>query len=93
MLDKAEALSQELIRIRRDIHRHPELSFQEFRTAKLVADTLSEIGIETQDSEARCQNRMILFRAHKFYIFRKRSRFRNYFQNDGHGRRGSSFIR
>ena len=53
MLDKAEALSQELIRIRRDIHRHPELSFQEFRTAKLVADTLSEIGIEPQTEIGR----------------------------------------
>ncbi len=44
MLDKANALLPELIRLRRDIHRHPELSFQEFRTAQLVADTLQEIG-------------------------------------------------
>lgn len=44
MLDKAKALSSELIRLRRDIHRHPELSFQEMRTARLVAETLQEIG-------------------------------------------------
>jgi amidohydrolase len=44
MLTKAKALSQELTRIRRDIHSHPELSFQEFRTAQLVADTLRKIG-------------------------------------------------
>ena len=44
MLDKAKALSSELIRLRRDIHRHPELSFQEVRTARLVAETLQEIG-------------------------------------------------
>ncbi|MCB0214346.1 MAG: amidohydrolase [Anaerolineae bacterium] len=44
MLDKAKSLFPELIRLRRDIHRHPELSFQEVRTAKLVADTLQEIG-------------------------------------------------
>ena len=46
MLDKATALKDEIIRLRRDIHAHPELSFQEFRTAQLVADTLGEIGIE-----------------------------------------------
>jgi amidohydrolase len=53
MLDKAQALAPELIRIRRDIHQHPELSFQEFRTAQLVADTLSEIGIAPQTSIGR----------------------------------------
>jgi amidohydrolase len=44
VLDKAKALSSELVRLRRDIHRHPELKFQEVRTARLVADTLQEIG-------------------------------------------------
>jgi amidohydrolase len=48
MLDKAKALKDELVRLRRDIHRHPELGFQEFRTAALVADTLNEIGLEVQ---------------------------------------------
>ncbi len=53
MLEKAEALSPELTRIRRDIHQHPELSFQEFRTAELVADTLLELGIEPQTGIGR----------------------------------------
>ncbi|HEX9371809.1 MAG TPA: amidohydrolase, partial [Roseiflexaceae bacterium] len=44
MLRKAQTLSDELVRIRRDIHRHPELAFREVRTAALVADTLREIG-------------------------------------------------
>ena len=44
MLDKAKALNDEIVRLRRLIHANPELSFQEFQTAALVADTLSEIG-------------------------------------------------
>src|SRR6266487_4183736 len=44
MLDKARSLSEELIRLRRDIHRNPELAFKEVRTAGLVAETLREIG-------------------------------------------------
>jgi amidohydrolase len=44
MLDKAKSLSEELIRLRRDFHHHPELSFQEVRTARIVAETLQEIG-------------------------------------------------
>jgi amidohydrolase len=31
--------------IRRDIHAHPELSYAEYRTAKLIADKLTEWGI------------------------------------------------
>ena len=44
MLTRAVALSAELSRLRREIHLHPELGFQEVRTAALVADTLREIG-------------------------------------------------
>ena len=44
MLTRAQALAPEMTRLRRDIHRNPELGFQETRTAALVADTLGEIG-------------------------------------------------
>jgi amidohydrolase len=44
MLEKARGLADEIVRLRREIHRHPELAFREVRTAQLVADTLREIG-------------------------------------------------
>lgn len=53
MLDKAIQLKDELIRLRRDIHQHPELGFREFRTAALVADTLREIGLEPKTGVGR----------------------------------------
>ncbi len=45
MLSRAQDLAPELTRIRREIHRNPELSFQEVQTAALVAGTLNEIGV------------------------------------------------
>jgi hippurate hydrolase len=35
---------QELIAIRRDLHMHPELAFEEHRTSKIVADELTRLG-------------------------------------------------
>ncbi len=51
MLDKAKKLQPEMVRLRRDFHQHPELSFQEFRTAGIVADTLREIGYSDVQTE------------------------------------------
>jgi amidohydrolase len=53
MLTKAQTLADELTRLRRDIHQHPELGFQEYRTAALVADTLMELGISVQTGIGR----------------------------------------
>jgi amidohydrolase len=48
MLERAKAIHDKLIALRRTIHMNPELSFQEFKTASLVASTLSDLGIEYQ---------------------------------------------
>lgn len=44
----ANALESELIARRRDFHRYPELGFQEFRTAEIVAKELNALGLEVR---------------------------------------------
>jgi amidohydrolase len=48
----AQAMPQ-VVAWRRDIHEHPELSNQEVRTGKLVADALRKMGIEVREGVAR----------------------------------------
>ncbi len=43
-----DALEPELVELRRDLHAHPELAWQEERTTGLVADRLSAAGIDVQ---------------------------------------------
>ena len=45
---KISALKNTIIKTRRDIHKHPELSFKEFRTSKLVADKLESYGMQVE---------------------------------------------
>jgi hippurate hydrolase len=40
----------DLIAIRHDLHQHPELGFQESRTANIVADYLKNIGLEVHEN-------------------------------------------
>ena len=42
----ANQLTPKLIAWRRDFHQHPELGFQEFRTAAIVAEHLQSLGLE-----------------------------------------------
>jgi len=42
----AENYHQEIIQIRRYLHQHPELSFEEFETSKYIVQQLDKIGIE-----------------------------------------------
>lgn len=46
--DEANALRGQLVAVRRDLHAHPELAFQEVRTAGIVADKLNQLGFEVQ---------------------------------------------
>jgi len=46
LLLEAQALKEELIRIRRTLHSHPELGYTELMTSRLVSDYLLELGIE-----------------------------------------------
>ena len=46
--NRARALNSEIVGIRRDIHRHPELSFQEFRTTALVREYLLRQGLKIE---------------------------------------------
>lgn len=51
MLKQAESISDEIVRIRRDLHQHPELGFEEVRTAGIVADQLRSIGFDNVNTQ------------------------------------------
>jgi amidohydrolase len=45
-IDRIKTFADELTALRRDLHAHPELGFEEVRTAGIVADLLEGYGIE-----------------------------------------------
>ncbi len=53
MLDKAQTIAEQMVRWRRDIHAHPELGFEEKRTAALVAAVLTELGYRVRTGVGR----------------------------------------
>ncbi len=46
ILDRAKAIQEDIVAIRRDIHAHPEMGHQEVRTSKLIAETLRKFGVD-----------------------------------------------
>ncbi|NNF59194.1 MAG: amidohydrolase [Rhodothermaceae bacterium] len=57
MLDRIRALADEVfpevVRLRRTIHRRPELAFEEHETAALIAETLRGLGLEPTTGVAK----------------------------------------
>jgi amidohydrolase len=53
MLERAYELEDTLVSLRRDIHRHPELAFQEHRTAQQIVKRLTELGIAARTGVAK----------------------------------------
>lgn len=47
-LKQAEQINDDLVAMRRDFHQHPEIAFEEVRTAGIVAKTLGDLGLEVQ---------------------------------------------
>ncbi len=48
IIKELEDLQEEMQDWRRDIHAHPEIAFEEHRTAKIVAEKLESFGIEVE---------------------------------------------
>ncbi len=53
MLNRAREIEEQMVRWRRDIHRHPELGFRETRTAALVAEVLTGLGYRVRSGVGR----------------------------------------
>src|SRR6266571_9556448 len=48
-----DELVPDMVALRRDLHAHPELAFEEVRTSALVAQRLRSLGLEVQTGIAK----------------------------------------
>jgi amidohydrolase len=53
LLQQATAFERDLVALRRDLHRHPELSFREFRTAAAAASAVEALGFRVRRGVGR----------------------------------------
>src|SRR5262244_1626670 len=51
--DEVEKRLDAMVTLRRDFHRHPELSFQERRTSEIIAERLHAAGLEVRTGLAQ----------------------------------------
>lgn len=63
-LASAHALRDELVARRRDLHMYPELAYEEHRTAEIVADELTRLGLDVQTGLAETGVVAVLAGAH-----------------------------
>ncbi len=53
LLSRAQTFETDLIELRRDLHRHPELAFQEHRTAEVAARAVEALGYRVRRGVGR----------------------------------------
>ena len=53
MLEQAHSINETLVSLRHEFHRHPELGFEEHRSAQLIADRLAELGLTPRTGVAK----------------------------------------
>jgi amidohydrolase len=53
MLERAQAIGEQLVAWRREVHQYPELGFQEVRTAARVAEVLEPLGYRVRTGVGR----------------------------------------
>jgi amidohydrolase/hippurate hydrolase len=50
---ETEKIFPELVEIRREIHKHPELAYEEYRTSRLISEYLKALGLDVQEGVAK----------------------------------------
>lgn len=56
---RARHMTGELVQLRRAIHQHPELAFEERETAELIASTLRRFGIPIEQGAGKSRSRLV----------------------------------
>jgi len=53
VMGRAQEQKEDLVRIRRDLHQHPELAYREERTSKIVTEKLTGMGLSVRTGVAK----------------------------------------